>query len=236
MNHPMRAGGIAIAVAAVGIGLTGCGWDIKTEAKTSSAESTTTTSASPSTEAPAAPAAPTASAPAGQAYTIADYLKDNNITQTPLHRGDPGPTLNLPFPPGWKDAGPERTPPDAWGAIYFTDPKAAQDPSTIVTKLSKLTGNVDNDKLLEAGRGEIQNLPGFGNESQGKRTTFVGFEGFQMAGTYKQETRIIGQKTVLIPGRDGLYLLQLTAEGPIDQFEPLTEATGVIDKQTTITP
>jgi hypothetical protein len=48
--------------------------------------------------------------------------------------------------------------------------------------------------------------------------------------------RIIAQKTVTIPGSDGLYVLQLNADGLENQMDPLMQATDVIDKQTTITP
>jgi hypothetical protein len=48
--------------------------------------------------------------------------------------------------------------------------------------------------------------------------------------------RVIAQKTVVIPGQDGLYVLQLNADGTEDQMGALMDATGVIDEQTTITP
>ena len=47
---------------------------------------------------------------------------------------------------------------------------------------------------------------------------------------------MIAQKTVVIPGQDGLYVLQLNADGTEDQMGPLMDATSVIDEQTTITP
>jgi Probable lipoprotein LpqN len=40
----------------------------------------------------------------------------------------------------------------------------------------------------------------------------------------------------VIPGQDGLYVLQLNADGTEDQMGALTDATGVIDERTTITP
>jgi hypothetical protein len=41
---------------------------------------------------------------------------------------------------------------------------------------------------------------------------------------------------VVIPGQDALFVLQLNADGTEDQMGALMDATGVIDKQTTITP
>jgi hypothetical protein len=41
---------------------------------------------------------------------------------------------------------------------------------------------------------------------------------------------------VVIPGQDGLYVLQLNADGTEDQTGSLMDATNVINEQTTITP
>ena len=59
-----------------------------------------------------------------------------------------------------------------------------------------------------------------------------------MGGTWSQEgeTKIVAQKTVVIPGADGLYVLQLNADGLENQGEIVGAATDVIDEQTTITP
>ena len=137
MKKLTAASVVGIAAIALSFGLAGCASDAKTEA-TTSAETATTE-------------APTTSAQAsGPSYTIVDYIKDNGIVETPIHRGDPGsPTVNLPFPPGWEDAGP-RTPDWAWGAMVFTDPAAANDPPTIIALMSKLTGNVGPAKILGA--------------------------------------------------------------------------------------
>ena len=49
--------------------------------------------------------------------------------------------------------------------------------------------------------------------------------------------RVIGRKTVVIPGQGGLYVLQMTADALADELGPIMEATTkVIDVQTTITP
>jgi hypothetical protein len=41
---------------------------------------------------------------------------------------------------------------------------------------------------------------------------------------------------VIIPGQDGLYVLQLNADGTEDQAMQLMEATKTIDDQTKINP
>lgn len=229
MTQSLRAGVIAVAAIAVGVGLSGCGSDTKSEPATSKQTSTeSSATAAPATSAQAA--APN--------QTIVDYIKENSITETPVHRGDPGsPSINLPFPPGWEDAG-GRTPDWAYGAIVLTDPAVAQDPPTIIALVSKLTGNVDPAKVLQYAPGEIKNLPGYDGSGEGSPSSLGGFDATQIGGTYTKDgaKRAIAQKTVVIPGQDGLYVLQLNADSTEEQLGALMDATAAIDEQATITP
>ena len=233
MTMSTRAGVIAIAAVALGLGLAGCGSDTKTESTTSKKETTSETKSSTSS------AAPTTSAQAaGPNYTIVDYVRDNGIVETPVKRGDPGsPTIDLPFPPGWEDAGP-KTPEWAYGAIISSDPAFAADPPTVLALVSRLTGDVDPAKVLEFAAGEIKNLPDYEGAEEGSPSTLSGFDASQIGGMYTREgvKRAIAQKTVVIPGQDGLYVLQLNADGTEDQMGALMDATSVIDEQTKITP
>jgi hypothetical protein len=227
MNKSVRVGVIGVAAVALGLSLAGCGSDTKSESRSSSS---TATSSSTTSQA----AAPQA----GAHKTIADYLKENGITDAPVHRGDPGsPEINLPFPPGWEDAGP-KTPEWAYGAIVSTDPAYATNPPTVIALVSKLAGNVDPAKILEFAPGEIQNLPGYEGATAGSPSKLGGFDATQVGGMYNKDgaRRAIAQKTVVIPGKDGLYVLQLNADGLEDQMKALMDATTVIDDQTTITP
>jgi Probable lipoprotein LpqN len=232
MTTSRSAGVLAMAAIALGLGLAGCGSETKSEPPTTTTE---TTSATTTTN----EAAPTTTAQAAEPnYTIVDYIRDNGIVETPVHRGDPGsPTIDLPFPPGWQDAGP-KTPEWAYGAILFTDPAVAQDPPTIIALVSKLTGNVDPAKILEFAPGEIKNLPGYEGAEAGNPSTLGGFDATEIGGMYTKDgvKRAIAQKTVVIPGQGGLYVLQLNADGREEQLGPLLDATTVIDEQTTITP
>nr|MDT0526544.1 LpqN/LpqT family lipoprotein [Streptomyces sp. DSM 41633] len=136
-----------------------------------------------------------------------DYIRDNNITETAVHRGDPGtPNLDMPIPEGWTDAG-SSAPEWAWGAIVSTDPEA--DPPSIIALMSKLTGDVDPAKILEYAPNEIRNLPGYENQGDGSADELSGFEAYQIGGTYVKDgaTRLIAQKTVVIPASDGLFVL-----------------------------
>ncbi len=231
MSIPMRAGVIAIAATALGIGLSGCSSDTTTEESTT----TSTTSATTSSEAPT-----TSAEAAARKETLQDYIKQNNITETRAERGAPGtPTIELPTPDGWEDAG-DQTPEWAYGAIMYTgDPALAADPPMIVAILSKLTGDVDQAKILEYAEGEIQNLPEFEGPDTTTPGTLGGFDAVQIIGNYQSKdgvTRTIAQKTVVIPGEDGLYVLQLNADGTQDQESVLMDATQAVDDETTITP
>ncbi|MGV0812002.1 LpqN/LpqT family lipoprotein [Mycolicibacterium boenickei] len=234
MTTSLRAGGIAIAAVVLGVMLTACGGKTVEGAATEATgpAETSETSAEPTKDdEPSTPAA-------GKHYTIVDYIRDNGITETPVHRGDPGtPTLELPIPEGWRDAG-DSAPEWAWGAIVSTDPQFAADPPSIIALMSKLTGDVDPAKILEYAPNEIRNLPGYENQGDGSATQLSGFDAYQIGGTYVKDgaNRLIAQKTVVIPGADALFVLQLNADGTEDQMGPLMDATSVIDEQTVITP
>lgn len=229
MSSSVRAGVVAAAVVALGIGLVGCGSDTETESTETAAETTTTTTTDE--------AAPTTTAQAsGPHYTIVDYIRDNNITEEPVKRDTPGaPVVNMPTPPGWADAGPN-APQWAYTAIHFTAPEFAEDPPTVVALMSKLTGDADPAKILEFAPGEIQNLPNYEGADKGEPSQLAGFDAVQLGGLYVRDgvSRAIAQKTVVIPRDDGLYVLQLNADGREDQMGVLMDATVAIDEQTTI--
>lgn len=228
MTIPMRAGVITIAAVALGIGLSGCGSDTKTEESATTSAAATTSSESPITSAEAD----------GPAKTIVDYIKENNINEHAVHRGDPGaPTIDLPFPEGWEDMG-SKAPEWAYGGIVYGDPAMAQNPPTIIAILSKLTGDVDPAKILEYAEGEIHNLPDFDGPEEGKPSELSGFDAVQIGGLYVRDgvNRMIAQKTVVIPSGDAFYVLQLNADGTEEQAVPLMDATQFIDTETTITP
>jgi len=153
-------------------------------------------------------------------------------------RGDPGsPTIDLPFPEGWEDAGAD-TPEWAYGAIIYTGPEAAEYTPSIVALVSKLTGNVDPQRIIDLAGGELQNLPEYEGWNEGAVSTLGEYPAFQLGGTWVSDgqTKIVAQKTVVIPGADGLYVLQLNADGTEDQADIVSSATDAIDSETTITP
>ncbi len=218
--------GVAIIAIALGIGVAGCGSDPKPEKTSTSTTSVSTSSAAPTTSAQAS----------GPHETIADYIKQNNIQETPVTHSTPGaPTIDLPVPQGWSQV-PEG--PDApYGGIVFNTPADPKDPPKILAIVSKLTGDVDTDKLLSYAPGELKNLPGF-DGGDGEKNSLSGFPAYQVGGMYTKNgvPRLVAQKTVVIQGKDGIYVLQLDAEGPEADSNALLDATSAIDEKTTITP
>ena len=220
----------AIATVALSLTLVGCGSDnksaTKTSTSTSTSTSTTTVTSSGTSTAPAA----------GAKYTIADYVKDNKITETAVHHGDPGsPTIDLPVPAGWQLLKESSGAP--YGGIVLAQPADPSDPPTIVALVAKLTGNVDQAKIIEYAPGELQNLPGYQGSGNGSASTLGGFQAWQLGGTYEKngKRRAVAQKTVVIPSGDAVFVLQLNADSLESEQGPLMDATNVIDEQTTIT-
>lgn len=216
---------ILICVFAAGtIGLTGCGSGEKTDSATSAASSSV-------------PASTTSAAP-GTTLTIAEYLRQKNIRQTMVKRGDPGaPRLNLPMPAGWADVGRD-TPPDAYGAIYLQAPGPTPNPPAIIARMARLDGDVDVAKLLEYAPTAVTRAPGWEGPTTGRPSTLDGFDAVQIAGTATIDgaPTFVARKTVVITAPKNVYLLALDAQGPVDQTSALIDAMTVIDERTTIQP
>jgi hypothetical protein len=229
---------VAAAAAVLSLALAGCGSDTKTEATSSAAETTSSESSAAAETSTSAAETSAPAEPAGASYTIAEYIKDNGITEAQVKRGDEGaPQVNLPAPAGWVDAGPG-TPEWAYSQLVFTDPSMPPPPPTITAIMSKLTGDVDIAKVLEFAPGELRNLPQFDGPAEGQPDKLGGFDAVQVGGTYVKDGKnlLVAQKTTVIPTDGGVYVLQINAEGTEEQMGPLMDATSAIDDETTITP
>lgn len=187
-------------------------------------------------------AAPAPEPPAGnpgKLPTLADYIRRGNITETPIMPGDPNaanaPVIKLPALPGWKDLGAAK-PPGAWGAIIDGDPAFAADPPSIVVYYSRLQG-ADPAEVLKLAPNELRNLPGF-KGADAAPSMLAGFDAVEASGSYIRDgsTRMIGQKTVVIPSDDALYVLQINADGLRTQAAQLILATELINREAVITP
>lgn len=176
--------------------------------------------------------------PDGKSKTLANYFTDAGITATPVRDGEPGtPTITLGLPPNWADAGPD-TPAWAYGEAVMKDSSDPNDPATVDVLLSKLSGDVDQDKILDYAPGELRNLSGYKPLQQPVRSQLSGFEAVQLGGLYTRDgqERIIAQKTVVIPEGDDVYVLQINADAPKTDAPALQEATGVMDEAAKIVP
>ena len=82
----------------------------------------------------------------------------------------------------------------------------------------------------------MNNLPGFEAWNEGATSTLGDYPASQLGGTWQNEglTKITAQKTVVIPADDGLYILQLNADGLKEQADIISAATDVIDIKTNI--
>ncbi|UXA20593.1 LpqN/LpqT family lipoprotein [Mycobacterium sp. SMC-4] len=180
----------------------------------------------------------TPTAAVGPNTTLDEYIAQNNLVRAAVLPRDPGsPTVKLPTPEGWVDMGPN-TPGGAYSAMTFTGEPPAADPATIVARMFKLTGNADPARVLEVAPNFLRTLPEFEGPETGQSGTLSGFEAVTIGGLYVREgvPRMIAQKTVVIPGQDGLFVLQIDAEGTEEQAYPLMDGTAAIDDQTRITP
>ena len=177
--------------------------------------------------------------PSGPHKTIADYVTENKIAEVPIKQGDPNaPKVSFPLPPDWRPAGNQK-PEWAYGAVVYKKAENPADPPFMTAVYNKLSGDVDPAKILEYAPGLLQNLPGYQQDGDVRKTTLSGFDAIVFQGSYlgeDNEKRYVAQKTVVIPGKDNsVFVLQLNAIAPDGQGDIIREAAKVIDSDTKIT-
>lgn len=225
-----------VTAVALGVALAGCSptkTETETKPETSSATTSSAAAASPTTSGLSVP-----ELPKGPNITIADYVAQNKIVESPVKQGDPGaPEIDFPMPPDWKAAG-ARKPEWAYGAIIYDKAKDPADPPFMTAIANKLSGDVDPAKVLEYAPGLLQNLPGYEQDGEVEKTTLSGFDSIVFQGSYLagDVRRYIAQLTTVVPGRDGaLFVLQLNADSPLGQEQVIRDAAKVIENETKIT-
>lgn len=168
--------------------------------------------------------------------TLHQFIVDNKIAELRFTRGQPGtPKIEFPFPPGWRNAG-DRTPEWAYGAIVYDKPKNPQDPPYMVAIASKLTGDIDPATILQYAPGQLNRLPGFTPFHEPRADSLSGFDAIDYAGTYinNGKPRVIGQQTIVVPGPDALFVLQLNADAPKGEEQAVIDAAKFIADHTKI--
>ncbi len=228
--------GAGIAAVALTLTLAACGSDTKTEEKATSTTSAESATSAPSPAPESTSPAPTSGAPAAAGETLDDYIAKNGIQKTVIRRGEPGPTIDLPTPQGWAVAEPSDD--DPYGGLVYSGAVSKDKPPRIRASLYKLTGNVDEAKVLELAPAALKSLPNFQALGSPGDAQLSGFKASQVGGSYVKngDSWLVAQKTTVIPTDGGVYVFQLNAEGLESDMPVLMDGTTVIDKQTKITP
>ena len=224
---------VAAAIVASAV-LAGCSAqaDIAPSPATSSSTTAATSSGAPRTAAPTAPAAPAA----GEPYTLDHYFRDNGINETTIKPPTPGaPQVSLPVPPGWTNLDAD-APHEAFWMIALVPAPSSPAP-VIAAAMSKLDGPADQAKIIEFAPNSLRTSPGYQGPETGTVAKFSGFDAVQIAGTSEHDgvKLFVASTVVVIPGTDGLYLLQFKSLGSAEQQDALTQAMSVVDEQTRIT-
>lgn len=228
---------IAIGAVALIIGLAGCGSGSDSTEETTGAATTTEATTAETTKAEEKTEEAPPSDEPGEKPSIVSYIKENDITQAPVTKGEPGaPTVDIPAPDGWSDIGPENTPPDAYEAFVYTGPNAQPAPPRIIVWYQKLTGDVDPQKVLDVAGGSLRNLPGWNPMNDGQTSEIGDYKAVTLGGVWTKDgqQRLATQKTVVMPTDDAVYILQFNVMGHPNQFEIVGLATADIDANTKI--
>lgn len=225
--------GVAAAATALAVVLSGCGSDTKTatESSSSTEKSTSKTSEKKTSESKT----PTSeAAPAG--LTVADYLNQNGGAEQVEPGQEGAPNVVLPFPEGWEEIPSDNLIDGSYGGIQYVGPEAADVQPKIFASLQRVSPEVDPALVLEYAPNELLGLPEYEEVVPGTPSELGGFDAVKVAGTYSESGRptLLAQKTVVIPGPDTLYVLQLNGASAPDQQPILGAALDEIDLSTTI--
>ena len=229
---------LAAGCAAAVLLVAGCSEGTSGTATPAGGTTTTTTAVGPA--APTRTLTPRTTQAEPTAYpTIADYLADNGVTETPLRLGVEDPLIaDFQLPDGWEaklstEEG-EVAYLSAFGNVHQSDnfvPGAA-------LLVSVLDGPVDAQELLGYASGEFYNLPGF-EEFRSEDTDLDGFPAFLIIGGYDDPDfgpMVVSQRTAVVE-RDGVvYGVQLNVRALESQADAVDEDAQFINETLTVFP
>jgi len=219
-----------IAVLALGLALAGCGSGSKT-----ASPSSTTAAGNSSTSSSAGKSAPAKEA-GGKG--LDDYLSSNHITEEAPQIGAAGvPTVTLPGLAGWSHA--ELDPQQGFAdllCVKYDSPATDGGVAVVRVQMAKLTGTVDQSKLLAAAKPAVSDA---GDKFRAEPASIsVGdFKGWQaiVDSVDKDGKKLtIAGRLIVIPGPDATYLLQEGGVASPDLEGTMLDAVHLIDTQTTI--
>ncbi len=172
---------------------------------------------------------------AGRLPTLVDYLKQNNISETGVQGNDPNaPVVQFPSLPGWQPVG-QAKPEGAYSALIATDPALGAQKPSIIVNYSRLGGDADPAELLKLAPNEVRNLPEF-DGSDVEVGKLSGYDTASIIGSFVRDgvKRVVYQETIAIPGKDGLYVMQLNGDGLIEHATVLAQVFDALNSQGTI--
>ena len=116
-------------------------------------------------------------------------------------------------------------------------PDAGTPPPRIIAIFSKLTGNVERQKILDLAPGELNNLAGFTRRTTVQKSTLSGYPAYCSAEPSRPtaDPSLIAQKTVVIPVGADVYRVAAQRLRHEDQDNIMGAATDAIDAKTKIT-
>jgi serine/threonine protein kinase, bacterial len=174
----------------------------------------------------------------GNYQTIQTYIQQSGIEEQSQHRGDAkAPTIVLPTPDGWRDAGAE-SPNFAYQTLLYEGPDAPDSRPYVMVIVSKLVGNVDPAKVFAAAPGELYNLAGWAPDDPGKVAKLDGYPEFELSGQWDSSGKrtAVTQKTVLLNWKQGFYVLQLNLNSAPEYRPILDRMIAAIDTDARIDP
>ena len=236
MKRITAVSGAGITAVVMTLTLGGCGASTKTdEAPTTTTSAESSNSGNSATE-PTTEPTTSADPQAAGGQNLDDYITQNGLQKTVLRPGESGPQIVLGVPQGWSRVSPSAD--DTYGGMVYDTPVSKDKPPRIKATLFKLTGNVDQAKVLELAPMSLKNIPGFQPLGDVGDAELGGFKASQTGGSYTRDgdSWLIAQKSAVIPTEGGVFVFQITAEGLESDMPVLMGATETIDNETTITP
>jgi hypothetical protein len=103
--------------------------------------------------------------------------------------------------------------------------------------MSRINGDFEAQQFIELSPSELYNLNGYVPVYDNGAASMDGFATYELGGTFMKDGRheFIAQKTIVVPSRDGLYVIQINSMGPDSIRDALIDDFTLINTQSRIT-